>query len=233
MAAHTVLVVEDEETLRRALVYNLEREGYRVLSSQDGADGLRQARESSPDVLILDLMLPTIDGLEVCRALRQTSSLPIIILTAKVDEVDRIVGLEVGADDYVTKPFSMRELMARVKALIRRSDLRNGHAGLADPALALRAGPLELQPLARVLTRRGEPIALRPKEFELLAFLMRNPGVVFSRDVLLERVWGYEYPGGTRTVDVHIRWLRIKIEDDPSQPRLLTTVRGAGYKFEA
>ncbi|MCH7552924.1 MAG: response regulator transcription factor [Chloroflexi bacterium] len=233
MAAHTVLVVEDEETLRRALVYNLEREGYRVLSSQDGADGLRQARESSPDVLILDLMLPTIDGLEVCRALRQTSSLPIIILTAKVDEVDRIVGLEVGADDYVTKPFSMRELMARVKALIRRSDLRNGHTGLADPSLVLRAGPLELQPSARVLTRRGEPIALRPKEFELLAFLMRNPGVVFSRDVLLERVWGYEYPGGTRTVDVHIRWLRIKIEDDPSQPRLLATVRGAGYKFEA
>ena len=228
-----ILVIEDEESFSEALSFMLRREGYEVGVAPDGAAGIAEFDRHGADLVLLDLMLPGVPGTEVCRTLRQRSTVPIIMVTAKDSEVDKVVGLELGADDYVTKPFSMRELMARVKALLRRSDLRNGHTGLVDSSVALRAGPLALQPAARVLTRRGEPIALRPKEFELLAFFMRSPGTVFSRDVLLERVWGYDYPGGTRTVDVHIRWLRIKIEDDPSQPRWLATVRGAGYKFEA
>ena len=232
MAQQTWLVVEDEETLARALAYSLRRDGYRVLTSGDGAEGLRLAREHRPDLIILDLMLPTMDGLDVCRAVRHESATPILILTAKAEEVDTIVGLELGADDYMTKPFSMRELAARVKALLRRVDLDQSLPG-DQPGGVLSADGLELDSDTRQVKRDGNVIALRPKEFELLAYLMRNPSIVLSRDRLLERVWGYDYAGDTRTVDVHVRWLREKIEADPGRPKLLITVRGAGYRFEA
>ena len=232
MAQQTLLVVEDEETLARALAYSLRRDGYRVLTSGDGAEGLRLAREHRPDLIILDLMLPAMDGLDVCRAVRHESATPILILTAKAEEVDTIVGLELGADDYMTKPFSMRELAARVKALLRRVDLDQSLPG-DQPGGVLSADGLELDSDTRQVKRDGNVIALRPKEFELLAYLMRNPSIVLSRDRLLERVWGYDYAGDTRTVDVHVRWLREKIEADPGRPKLLITVRGAGYRFEA
>jgi len=233
MAQRTLLLIEDEETLARALSYTLGREGYRVVHAADGARGLALAREARPDLVLLDLMLPGIDGLEVCRRLRKETPIPILILTAKTGEVDKIVGLELGADDYVTKPFSTRELVARVKALLRRVEMDQARdAGRAAPEV-LRAGGLEANLGARQVTVDGRPIALRPKEFDLLTFLMRNRGMVFSRETLLERVWDYEYGGGTRTVDVHMRWLREKIEEDPSAPRRLVTVRGVGYKLEA
>jgi two-component system OmpR family response regulator len=228
----TLLVVEDEETLARALAYSLEQDGYRVLTSGDGARGLRLAREHRPDLIILDLMLPTMDGLDICRAIRQDSATPILILTAKAEEVDKIVGLELGADDYMTKPFSMRELIARVKALLRRVDLDQSPSGHRQGAV-LSIDGIELDSDTRQVKRNGEVIALRPKEFDLFAYLLRNPSIVLSRDRLLEQVWGYAYAGDTRTVDVHVHWLREKIEDDPSQPKHLVTVRGAGYKLEA
>ena len=229
----TVLVIEDEDTLRRALSYNLGRDGFKVLTANDGLEGRDAALASSPDLVILDLMLPKMDGLDVCRAIRREATTPILMLTAKVEEVDRIVGLEIGADDYMTKPFSMRELLARVRALLRRVEMdqqENGHARAHE---VLVAKDLELDPAARRFTNNGKEVALRPKEFDLLAFLIKNQGIVFSRNVLLERVWGYEYTGDSRTVDVHVRWLREKIEEDPSQPKCLVTIRGVGYKFEA
>ncbi|MSQ25065.1 MAG: response regulator transcription factor [Dehalococcoidia bacterium] len=232
MARHTILLVEDEETLSRALSYSLEREGHRVLTAADGELGLALARSQRPDLVILDLMLPKLDGLQVCRALRAESSIPILMLTARADEVDKIVGLQLGADDYVTKPFSMRELLARVAAILRRADL--GHAAPtshAGPVLV--ADGLEVSIPARQAKLHGARLALRPKEFDLLAFLLQNRGAVFSRSALLERVWGYDYAGDTRTVDVHIHWLREKIEANPAKPARLITSRGAGYKFEA
>jgi DNA-binding response OmpR family regulator len=232
MAQQTLLVVEDEETLARALAYSLRRDGYRVLTCGDGAEGLRLARERHPDLIILDLMLPTMDGLDVCRAVRHDSATPILILTARAEEVDKIVGLELGADDYMTKPFSMRELAARVKALLRRVDLDQSAPG-DPPRGILTADGLELDSDTRQVKRNGAVIAFRPKEFDLLAYLMRNPSIVLSRNRLLEQVWGYDYAGDTRTVDVHVRWLREKIEVDPGQPKLIVTVRGAGYRFEA
>lgn len=232
MNPKTILIVEDEETLLRALEYSLSNEGYKVLTATDGAEGLALAQDSDPELLVLDIMLPTMDGLEICRAIRRDSKVPILFLTAKVDEVDKIVGLELGADDYMTKPFSMRELLARVKALLRR-------VGRADEARSdgrrkaiVASDGLELDPAGRTAEVKGELIRLRPKEFDLLVFLMKNRGIVFSRDTLLERVWGYDYAGDTRTVDVHLRWLRQKVEDDASTPRRLVTVRGVGYKFE-
>lgn len=235
-----VLVVEDEPSLVDTLQYSLTRQGYEVAVSSDGAKALEVARRERPDLVILDVMLPTLDGFEVCRILRQEMSAPILMLTARTDEVDKVVGLEVGADDYLTKPFSMRELMARVKALLRRVRLVREEMASED-----KGGDGETQAVERLifpdltidLGRREmyykqQLFHLKPKEFELLVFLARNRGIVLSRDLILERVWGWDYDGGSRTVDVHVRWLREKIEDDPSNPTRIVTVRGIGYRFE-
>ena len=223
----TVLVVEDEDSLSSALSYNLRKNGFNVMQAFDGVEGLHAARRENPDVIVLDLMLPRMDGIEVCRRLRADSDVPIIMLTAKSEELDRIVGLEIGADDYLTKPFSMRELMARVRALIRRSNARTP----AADATNLRVGNLLLDLRGRTVLRDGVEVQLKPKEFDLLFFLAKNAGQVFTREQLLEHVWGYEFFGGSRTVDVHVRWLREKLESAPGTPRHLLTVRGVGYKF--
>jgi DNA-binding response OmpR family regulator len=235
-----VLVVEDEPTLLETLEYNLTRQGYQVFTAADGLAALEVARQQRPDVIVLDVMLPGIDGFEVCRILRREMNVPILMLTARADEVDKIVGLEVGADDYLTKPFSMRELLARVKALLRRVRLiREELAAEADKSnLEETFGEvLTFEDLTINLTRRevllrGEPLRLKPREYDLLVFLARNRGVVLSRDLILERVWGWDYDGGTRTVDVHVRWLREKIEPDPAKPARIITLRGTGYRFE-
>ncbi|MGE5620589.1 MAG: response regulator [Sphingomonadaceae bacterium] len=227
-----ILVVEDERILLDTLRYNLSKAGYEVRTADDGEAALRVARQESPDLVILDVMLPKVDGFDVCRTLRQESSVPILMLTARDDEVDKVLGLELGADDYLTKPFSLRELMARVKALLRRSEmvLSDGERLAGKP---LREGDLEVDLLSHQASRAGTPLHLKPKEFDLLAFLMRQRGQAFSRDQLLQHVWGYDYAGDTRTVDVHVRWLREKVEADPSSPRLIETVRGIGYRFKS
>ncbi len=222
-----VLVVDDEPTLVATLKYNLEGAGYEVLTAENGESALLVARSRRPDLVVLDLMLPIMDGLEVCRLLRRDMSMPILILTAKTEEVDKIVGLELGADDYVTKPFSMRELLARVRALLRRSETVS-----EDVAEVVISGDLELNPRSRVVSRDGKALPLRPKEYDLLAFLMFNRRHVFTREQLLHRVWGYEDALETRTVDVHVTWLRQKIEDVPGRPTRLITVRGTGYRFD-
>ena len=224
----TVLVVEDEPSLASTLSYNLRKNGFNVMSASDGVSGLQAARRDNPDIIVLDLMLPKMDGLELCRRLRVDSDVPILMLTARSEELDRVVGLEMGADDYLTKPFSMRELMARVRALLRRSGARRSPA---EETSRITAGGLELDLRGRTVRRAGREVALKPKEFDLLFFLARNAGQVFTREQLLENVWGYEFFGGSRTVDVHVRWLREKLEDDPAHPRYLLTVRGVGYKF--
>ncbi len=221
-----ILLVEDDDTLRRTLAYNLTKEDYDVIQTGDGAQALTLARDNAPDLIVLDVMLPSLDGLSVCRILRNESDVPIIMLTARGSEVDRIVGLEIGADDYIVKPFSLGEFLARVRAILRRSPSR--HA-VVD---RLESGDLVLDLIARRVTRGGEELRMTHKEFDLLATLMRNRGAVLSRDLLLERVWGYDYSGQTKTVDVHVRWLREKIEDDPSAPQRIVTVRGVGYRFE-
>jgi DNA-binding response OmpR family regulator len=232
-----VLVVEDDATLRETLVYNLTREGYAVTAARDGQAAVRLARERAPDAIILDVMLPGIDGFEVCRILRREMSVPILMLTARDDEVDKVVGLEVGADDYLTKPFSMRELMARVKALLRRvrlirEEVAAGQAEVVETGEPLVFGNLVLDQARREVRIDGAPLRLKPKEYELLLFLARNRGIALSRDLILERVWGWEHDGGSRTVDVHVRWLREKIEPDPSNAQRIVTVRGIGYRFE-
>ena len=223
--ARTVLVVDDEPTLVAALKYNLEREGYRVLTAADGGAALDVARSRRPDLLVLDLMLPVMDGLEVCRALRREMSVPILMLTAKGEEIDKVVGLEIGADDYVTKPFGMRELLARVRALLRRTEP-------AAETEVLKTGDLEIDLKRREARRDGRPLELKPKELELLLYFVRNRGRAFTREQLLRDVWGYDFLGDSRTVDVHIRWLRQKIEAEPAKPVRLITVRGVGYRFE-
>lgn len=225
--AKSILVVEDEDTLQKSLRYNLEREGYTVFSAEDGELGLKVARQRRPDLYILDIMLPALDGLSLCRILRRETQAPILMLTARADEVDRVAGLETGADDYLTKPFGMRELVARVRALLRRA--AQGAARVDKPILE--SSGILLDTRRRLVRKTDKEIALKPKEFDLLAFLMSHPGEVFSREELLNRVWGYQFGGGSRTVDVHVRWLREKIEDQPSQPELVQTVRGAGYRF--
>ncbi len=226
--SRSVLVVEDEENLLAALRYNLEHDGHSVLTASDGAKGLETARAASPDLIILDVMLPGLDGLEICRILRRESDAPILMLTAKGEEIDRVVGLELGADDYVAKPFSMRELMARVRALMRRP--RSRTAGPRGETL--QAGPLMLDTEAHSARLGGEELRLKPREFDLLALFMRNPGRAFTRDQILERLWGHDYIGDVRTVDVHVRWLREKIEAEPSAPARIITIRGVGYRFE-
>ncbi len=238
-ATYRVLVVEDEPALVDTLEYSLSRQGYDVKVATDGAKALEIARREQPDLVILDLMLPILDGFEVCRILRQEMSMPILMLTARSDEIDKIVGLEVGADDYLTKPFSMRELMARVKALLRRVRLMREEMANEDKSqtLGVVAERLVFDDLVidqgrREMTYQGRLFHLKPKEFDLLVFLARNRGIALSRDLILERVWGWDYDGGSRTVDVHVRWLREKIEADPSNPKRIVTVRGIGYRFE-
>lgn len=222
----TILLVEDDDTLRKTLAYNLSQENYKVIQTGDGGEALVLAREKKPDLIVLDIMLPTLDGLSVCRIIRNESDVPIVILTARGNEVDRIVGLEIGADDYIVKPFSLGEFLARVRAVMRRVPTARV---VTD---RLESGDLVLDLIARRATRGGEELRMTHKEFDLLATLMRNQGAVLSRDLLLERVWGYDYGGQTKTVDVHVRWLREKIEDEPSQPTRIVTVRGVGYRFE-
>jgi len=234
----TILVVEDEPALQETLVYNLEKEGYTVRAAGDGRAALQVARELKPDLLVLDVMLPELDGFEVCKVLRKESSVPILMLTARDDEIDRVVGLEVGADDYLTKPFSMRELLARVKAQLRRTRvIREELEKLKSPEAAPEQELLAYQDLEINLTRRevrlGEQVlALKPQEYELLVFFAQHRGQMLSREFILERVWGWDYVGDSRTVDVHVRWLRQKIEKDPAVPQRLVTVRGGGYRFE-
>jgi DNA-binding response OmpR family regulator len=219
-----ILVVEDETTLREALAYNLKREGYEVTSSGDGGEALELARDNEFDLIVLDVMLPTLDGLSIVRILRKEQRTPIILLTARSGEVDRIMGLETGADDYVVKPFSLGELLARVRAVLRRS--------APEATTALQAGDLMLDLIGRKAYRGGVELRLSHKEFDLLAALMRNTGMALNRERLLQEVWGYDYPGDTRTVDVHIRWLREKIEENAAEPQRIVTVRGVGYRFE-
>ena len=265
--ARTLLVVDDEAILRETLEYNLVRDGYRVVTAADGREALARFAAERPDLVVLDIMLPEISGLDVCRAIRRESDVPILMLTAKDSEVDKVVGLELGADDYLTKPFSLRELLARIRALLRRTEARRAadqaegpgpaaQAALpssgrsaaevaaaradtsseAPPVSELSTGQQELDDVVvdmaghRVL-REGVELPVTAKAFDLLAFLMRHPGQVFTREQLLDRVWGYEYAGETRTVDVHIHQLRSLIEADSSEPRFLHTVRGVGYVF--
>jgi DNA-binding response OmpR family regulator len=223
--ARTILVVDDEPTLRETVVDALEAEGFRVVAAADGREALATFRAERPDLVLLDLMLPELSGIEVCRIIRQESGVPIVMLTAKDSELDKVVGLELGADDYVTKPFSLRELSARIRALFRRSEQA---VAQAVPAV-VDLGAVQVDLAGHRLLRDGRQLPLKPKAFELLAFLLRHPGQVFTRDQLLEHVWGYDYSGETRTVDVHVHWLRGQIEDDPASPRLIETVRGVGY----
>jgi DNA-binding response OmpR family regulator len=230
-ASKTILVVDDEPTLVEALSYNLSKEGYRVVTAADGVEALVQAGACQPDLIILDLMLPRLDGLEVCRAVRRDSSVPIIILTAKDSEVDTVLGLELGADDYLVKPFRLRELLARVKAHLRRADMLS--APLAPDLDRVQFGRIMVERDSRKVFREGKEIVLTLKEYDLLDYLLVNVGKVMSRDVLLDKVWGYEYAGDSRTVDVHIRWLREKVELEPASPQHIKTVRGIGYRLEA
>ncbi|MGN6243111.1 MAG: response regulator transcription factor [Motilibacteraceae bacterium] len=222
-----VLVVEDEESFSDALSYMLTKEGYEVAVAADGPSALEEFDRGGADIVLLDLMLPGLPGTEVCRQLRQRSSVPVIMVTAKDSEVDKVVGLELGADDYVTKPFSTRELVARIRAVLRRG---GESEDLGQPSLE--AGPVRMDVERHVVTVDGAPVQMPLKEFELLELLLRNAGRVLTRMQLIDRVWGSDYVGDTKTLDVHVKRLRGKIEPDPSAPRHLVTVRGLGYKFE-
>lgn len=232
----TILIIEDEAALRETLSYNLKKEGYAVESVADGHAALAVARHLKPDVILLDLMLPEIDGFEVCRILRKEMTTPILMLTARDDEVDRVVGLEVGADDYVTKPFSMRELLARVKAQLRRSRLLREELGKSgepkSPHQRLSFGNLVIHLTRREVTLNSKPLQLKPQEYDLLQFFAEHKGQMLSREFILERVWGWDFIGDSRTVDVHVRWLRQKIEENSREPKRIVTVRGGGYRFE-
>ena len=228
-----ILVVEDEPSLLETLLYNLEKNGYQVISASDGYRALELARTKAPDLIIMDLMIPGIDGMELTRILRAEMKVPLLMLTARTDEIDRVLGLEMGADDYITKPFSMRELMARVKAALRRVRLYQEEAKAgASKSDRLVFGNLTIDQDRREATINDQALVMKPKEYELLLFFANHRGRALSRDFLLERVWGWDYAGGTRTVDVHVRWLREKIEVDASQPERIITVRGVGYRFE-
>ncbi|MBE9478142.1 MAG: response regulator transcription factor [Chloroflexi bacterium] len=230
MACGRILIVEDDATLLEVLKYNLAREDHDVITAVDGAQALEQARKEQPDLIILDIMLPKLNGLEVCRILRKEMTVPILMLTARDEEIDKVVGLEIGGDDYMTKPFSMRELLARTRAMLRRAEMTK--AKPPDRDAPIRVNDLEIDTARRRASVGRSVLDLTPKAFDLLAFLAENRGLVFSREHILEKVWGYDYAGDTRTVDVHVRWLREKIEPDPGKPRRLITVRGIGYKLE-
>ncbi len=223
----TVLLIEDDEDIAEPLVFGLQSEGLRVLHAANGAQGLALARGERPDVILLDVMLPDMDGFTICRTIRGESATPILMLTARGQEMDRVMGLEVGADDYIVKPFSFRELLARVRAILRRRELDRG----AAPTDRLTVGELVLDRTARQVWRRGRQIELSPREFDLLVVLLEHPGEALSRQELLDRVWGEEWIGNPRTLDVHIRWLREKIEDDSTAPLYIQTVRGHGYRL--
>lgn len=235
----TILIVDDEENIRDAIAFNMQREGFDVLIASDGNEGVDLAKKHKPDVVVLDIMLPGIDGLEVLRRIRTESHVPVLMLSAKGDEIDRVVGLEIGADDYITKPFAMRELLARVRAIVRRVEMSRlpvtvpevePVADVPNPNL-MQAGSIAIDLAQRVVTDSRRQIDLNPKEFDLLVYFARHPGVVMTREALLREVWGYEYRVDTRTVDVHIRWLRLKFEESPASPKKFITVRGSGYKF--
>jgi DNA-binding response OmpR family regulator len=228
MASNKILVVEDDRNLLDTLAYNLRKENYEVIVSGNGEDAINRARQENPSLIVLDIMLPGLSGLEVCRIIRKEMTIPIIMLTARNEEVDKIVGLEVGADDYMTKPFSMRELIARIRAMLRRAGMA---PSLTSDGRILKIRDIEIDAEKHTVLLNGSELGLSPKEYDLLVFLAANSGIVFNREQLLEKVWGYDYAGDTRTVDVHIRWLRQKIEDNPSKPEKLVTVRGAGYKL--
>jgi DNA-binding response OmpR family regulator len=234
----TILVVEDEPSLQETLVYNLEKQGYAAQAVADGRLAIEVARSRTPDLIILDIMLPSLDGFEVCKILRKEMSVPILMLTARDDEIDRVVGLEVGADDYLTKPFSMRELLARVKAQLRRTQIVREELEKVrteteeEPHKVLTFRNLAIDMTRREVTLGGEVLSLKPQEYDLLVFFAEHKGQMLSREFILERVWGWDYIGDSRTVDVHVRWLRQKVEKDAANPERIVTVRGGGYRFE-
>lgn len=226
--AGRILLVEDEESLAESVRYSLEREGFAVTVAGDGRRAIERFRAEPPDLVILDLMLPELSGLDVCRIIRQESTVPIVMVTAKDSEADKVAGLELGADDYVTKPFSVRELVSRVRAHLRRVRM----SGEAVPAAeVLIVGPVEMDVARHEVSVRGEAVALPPKEFELLEAFLRRKGRLLTRDFLIEEIWGHDYVGDTKTLDVHVKRVRQKIELDPHEPELLVTVRGLGYKL--
>lgn len=233
-----ILVVEDEPSLQETLVYNLKKQGYIVEAAGDGLLAVEAARKNVPDLVILDIMLPGIDGFEVCKILRKEMSVPILMLTARDDEIDRVVGLEVGADDYLTKPFSMRELMARVKAQLRRTQLIRDELGkikavdTEETHKVLVFDNLAIDLTRREVTLGNQVLPLKPQEYDLLVFFAEHRGQMLSREFILQRVWGWEFIGDSRTVDVHVRWLRQRIEKDSTSPERIVTVRGGGYRFE-
>lgn len=228
----TILIIEDEVAIVEILTFNLEREGYRVVSALDGEEGVRLAKEENPDLILLDVMLPKMDGFEVCKYVRSRMNTPIIMLTAREEEVDKVLGLELGADDYVTKPFSRRELLARIKANIRRRILDDSAETTTQEDGVLRFGDLVINTNSMGVTKNKKPVDLTPREFELIKFLATQPNKVFSREELMEKVWNFEFYGDLRTVDVTVRRLREKIEENPAEPVYILTRRGAGYLFQ-
>ena len=231
MSGEKILVIEDEENILEAIKYSLTREGYEVYGATDGEKGLEMAQELRPDLVVLDVMLPRMDGFEVCRILRRDMSMPVFMLSARAEEIDKVVGLEIGADDYITKRFSMRELVARIRNSLRRmsADIASNMPIYSE---AYTAGDLEVDVTAHIAKLDGKELNMKPREFELLSLLISNRRRAFSRDQILEHLWGYDYIGDVRTVDVHVRWLREKIEEDPAHPNKIVTIRGVGYRFD-
>ena len=228
MNSEKILIIEDEENILEAVKYTLTQEGYDVFTSVDGEDGLEKAQEIKPDLVLLDVMLPKMDGFEVCRILRKDLEMPVFMISAKAEEIDRVVGLEIGADDYITKPFSMRELVVRVRNSLRRSALNRQ----VDDLEILKFGELEIHLTSHMAIVSGEEVSMKPREFDLLYLLASHKGRAFTRDQILQRLWDDEYIGDVRTVDVHVRWIREKIEVNPSRPEKLVTIRGVGYRFD-
>lgn len=222
-----ILLVDDEPLITDSLTYSLKREGFDVRAVGDGPDALQEVEDFQPDLVVLDIMLPSMSGLEVCRQLRTKSAIPVIMLTARGEEIDRVLGLEVGADDYLAKPFSFRELLARIRSILRRVELDRQVTQLQPVKL----GALSLDPVARRIHKQDQELQLSAREFDLLSILMKNAGRALSREELLAEVWGDDWIGDPRTLDVHVRWLRLKIEDDPASPQYIQTVRGHGYRF--